>query len=409
MDNHFLKRREKLAEKLPENCAALLFSGEELPLGVDMMYPFSGDKSFYYLTGIDTPNAALLISRHDTKLMLPPFDPKREIYEGPQPTPEDICRRGGFLPEEWAAYSSVEDAAAAAIAQKPDCLYLDIQRKPVPCYSAPSCRARAVAEKAGIRVGNVYGMIYALRSVKDEQEINSIRKAVEITGESLTYMVQNCHSGMREYEWQAAFEYNLRRQGCSTSFPSIVASGKNAVYLHYEKNNAIVQEGELFLFDVGAYYNHYSSDISRTYPVGGKFTARQREIYELVYDATRLVLEYMKPYRPYGDHVKALQDFFGKYIIPMHIVDTEPEKERFLYMLSRGCCHHLGLEAHDAYAANDDILLPGMVFTNEPGVYLRKEGIGVRIEEDLLITESGNELLSENIPSAPDDILNLLR
>lgn len=406
MDNIFSVRRQKLAKSLPQNAAALVFSGEEIPFGVDMTYPFSVDRSFYYLTGLDLPCAAVMISQKGSLLFLPPFDPKREIYEGPQMTIAQQCARAGVGEDACREYHSLERILAEL--PTPGKLLLDLKREIVPVLCPPARRAESLAAASGMSVDNVYPLIYALRSVKDAQEVERIRKAVDITGECLFYMVKTCRSGMREYEWQAAFEYKLRSLGCEVSFPSIVASGKNATYLHYVRNNDVVCDGELFLFDVGAYYDHYASDISRTYPVGGKFTARQRDLYALVYDATRLVLEYMKPHHLYREHVEALHNFFDRYLLPLHIVDTEIEKEAFLYMMRRGCCHHLGLDAHDAYADLDDELLPGMVFTNEPGVYLRHEGIGIRIEEDLLITEDGNELLSERIPSAPEDILQLL-
>ncbi|MBD5151490.1 MAG: M24 family metallopeptidase [Oscillibacter sp.] len=405
MEHIFSARRRRLAELLPDDSAALIFSGEEIPLGVDMVYPFSVDKNFYYLTGLDLPGAAVYLSERQQILLLPPFDPKREQYEGPQNGLVELCTHAGFLESDCRETGPIEQI----LRQLPgvSCLYLDLQRPRVPVLYPPSARAADIAQENGISVENIYRMIYSLRAIKGAEEITCIRRAVDITGKSLASMVKSCRSGMREYEWQAAFECGLRRQGCDTAFPSIVASGKNAVYLHYVRNDAIVQEGDLFLFDVGAYYDHYAADISRTYPVGGKFTRRQRELYDLVYDATRLVLEHMKPHCHYRDHVDALHNFFDHYLLPLHIVDTELEKEAFLHMMRRGCCHHLGLDAHDAYAELDDELLPGMVFTNEPGVYLKHEGIGIRIEEDLLITESSYELLSAEIPSAPEDVLNM--
>lgn len=400
MTNAYRARRERLAQRLPEGGAMLLFSGEELPMGVDMTYPFSVDRNFYYLTGLDLPCAAVYVSRAEQRLYLPPFDPKREQYEGPQPTCEALCAAAGFACCE--EFTGIEQIVAAL--PKTAALYLDLQRDCEPLVHTPAVRAKEAAMRRGMTAENGYSRIFGLRTVKDAAEIEAIRRAVEITGEALDTMVKTCRAGMREYEWQAAFEMELCRRGCGCSFPSIVASGKNAVYLHYVRNDAIVQNGELFLFDVGAYYQHYASDISRTYPVGGRFSPRQRELYEFIYDATRLVLEHMKPHHRYGEHVRELQAFFARYLQPLHIADTVEERDAVLRMLSRGCCHHLGLDAHDGYAALDDELLPGMVFTNEPGVYLGREGIGIRIEEDLLITEQGNELLSADIPASAADI-----
>ena len=406
MESIYRHRRQKLAQLLPDGAGALIFSGEEIPLGVDMTYPFSVDRNFYYLTGLDMPNAAVFVSAGGCKLFLPPFDPKREIYEGPQLSFGQLCAIAGFT--EGEALEDVPEAAMLEELPALRSLWLDILRPEVPCYRSPASRMAARAKNAGLEVQNVYKKIYSLRRVKDAGEIAKLRRAVDVVGESLDFMAQSCRAGMPENQWQAAFEYAMRQRGCEPSFPSIVAGGKNAVFLHYTKNNAPVNRGEMLLMDVGAYFDHYASDISRTFPVGG-FTQRQRDIYQLVYDVTRVNLEHMKPGKPYQDHVDAMCAYFAKYLKPLRIAITEIEQENFLKGLSRGVCHHMGLDAHDGYAAPDEILLPGMVFTNEPGVYLKEEGIGVRIEEDLLITETGNELLSKNIPSAAADVEHYLK
>ena len=406
MESIYRHRRQKLAQLLPDGAGALIFSGEEIPLGVDMTYPFSVDRNFYYLTGLDMPNAAVFVSERGCKLFLPPFDPKREIYEGPQLSFGQLCAIAGFT--EGEALEDVPEAAMLEELPALRSLWLDILRPEVPCYRSPASRMAARAKNAGLEVQNVYKKIYSLRRVKDAGEIAKLRRAVDVVGESLDFMAQSCSAGMPENQWQAAFEYAMRQRGCEPSFPSIVAGGKNAVFLHYTKNNAPVNRGEMLLMDVGAYFDHYASDISRTFPVGG-FTQRQRDIYQLVYDVTRVNLEHMKPGKPYQDHVDAMCAYFAKYLKPLRIAITEIEQENFLKGLSRGVCHHMGLDAHDGYAAPDEILLPGMVFTNEPGVYLKEEGIGVRIEEDLLITETGNELLSKNIPSAAADVEHYLK
>ena len=406
MESIYRHRRQKLAQLLPDDAGALIFSGEEIPLGVDMTYPFSVDRNFYYLTGLDMPNAAVFVSAGGCKLFLPPFDPKREIYEGPQLSFGQLCAIAGFT--EGEALEDVPEAAMLEELPVLRSLWLDILRPEVPCYRSPASRMAARAKNAGLEVQNVYKKIYSLRRVKDAGEIAKLRRAVDVVGESLDFMAQSCRAGMPENQWQAAFEYAMRQRGCEPSFPSIVAGGRNAVFLHYTKNNAPVNRGEMLLMDVGAYFDHYASDISRTFPVGG-FTQRQRDIYQLVYDVTRVNLEHMKPGKPYQDHVDAMCAYFAKYLKPLRIAITEIEQENFLKGLSRGVCHHMGLDAHDGYAAPDEILLPGMVFTNEPGVYLKEEGIGVRIEEDLLITETGNELLSKNIPSAAADVEHYLK
>lgn len=390
-------RRQRLRDTLCQGGAALLFSGEEIPLGMDMTYPFSVDRNFFYLTGLRLPGAAVLLSPDGEKLLLPTPDPRREIYEGPQMTPEEMAAAAGFAWADCAVGLDPLDVLPQA-----GTVYLDGKRPPTAGYHSPAARLAEQLREAGREVADVYPLVYALRRVKDAGEIEKLRRAVDVVDESLRYMAAHCRPGMTEGQYKATFEYAMAMRGSKPSFPSIVAAGKNSVYLHYEGERGVVRPGELLLLDVGAYVEHYASDISRTFPVGG-FTPRQKAIYNLVYDVTRLVLEHMQPYHRYQEHVDAMCAYFSKYLQKLHIADTEPEQERFLRSLSRGCCHHMGLDAHDGYAPPEELLLPGMVFTNEPGVYLPAEGIGVRIEEDLLITETGNELLSAAIPAAPQD------
>lgn len=397
MDSYFRERRRRLAESLEPGGTALIFSGEEIPLGVDMTYPFTVDRNFYYLTGLLLPGAAVLISGSSSRLFLPQPDPRKEIYEGPQQTPEAMADAAGFAYDECTVGADPTRALPAA-----GTIYLDLKRSPTVGFRSPAARLAQQLLEEGRAVSDVYPLVYALRRVKDAEEQNRLRRAVDVVNESLRYMAAHCHPGMTEGQYKATFEYAMAMRGSKPSFPSIVAAGKNSVYLHYEGEAATVRRGELLLMDVGAYVEHYASDISRTFPVGG-FTPRQREIYDLVYDVTRLVLEKMRPYHRYQEHVDAMCAYFSKYLRKLHIADTELEEERFLRSLSRGCCHHMGLDAHDGYALPEEVLVPGMVFTNEPGVYLPKEGIGVRIEEDLRITDTGNELLSAAIPAAAPD------
>lgn len=323
MEHAYFSRRQRLAQLLPGGSGALIFSGEEIPLGVDMTYPFSVDRNFYYLTGLDMPGAAVFVSSMGCKLFLPPFDPKREIYEGPQLSFRELCEIAQF--SEADAEEGVPEAELLNHLPGMTSLWLDIMRPQVPCYRSSAARMAERAKCAGLQVENVYKKVYSLRRVKDAGEIAKLRCAVDVVGESLNYMAQTCHAGMPENQWQAAFEYAMRMRGCEPSFPSIVAGGRNAVFLHYVKNNAPVNRGEMLLMDVGAYYDHYASDISRSFPVGG-FTKRQREIYELVYDVTRVNLEHMKPGNPYQAHVDAMCAYFSKYLKPLHIAETEIEQ-----------------------------------------------------------------------------------
>ena len=240
-----------------------------------------------------------------------------------------------------------------------------------------------------------------LREQKDAQEVESIRKALDITRQGLEFVMKNLKPGMMEYQVQADFEYACRRLGAKRqAFPTIAGSGINGCMMHYETNHCEVQDGSLILLDLGAKYGNYSSDITRTYPANGKFSPRQREIYELVLKANEAVAAAAKP----GITTKDLNDVacqvLGEGLIAMGMIqDISEVKKYYMHSVS----HPIGIDVHDISLAGD-VLAPGWVISNEPGLYIDEEAIGIRIEDDLLITEDGCEVLSKNIIKDPDEI-----
>ena len=240
-----------------------------------------------------------------------------------------------------------------------------------------------------------------LREQKDAEEIESIRKALDITRQGLEFVMKNLKPGMMEYQVQADFEYTCRRLGAKRqAFPTIAGSGINGCMMHYGTNHCEVQDGTLILLDLGAKYENYCSDITRTYPANGKFSPRQREIYELVLKANKAVAAAAKP----GITTKDLNDVackvLGEGLVAMGMIEDVSEVGKY-YM--HGVSHPIGIDVHDISLAGD-VLQPGWVISDEPGLYIDEEAIGIRIEDDLLITEDGCEVLSKDIIKEPDEI-----
>ena len=206
---------------------------------------------------------------------------------------------------------------------------------------------------------------------------------------------------MYEYQAESVFNYTITNNGADgNAFDTIAASGENAVILHHIENDSKVKKDNLILMDLGAQYNQYASDISRTLPVSGKFTERQKELYNIVLNTQKEVIKIMIPGTPFSKMNEIAKEFFAKELINLGLIQNEEEVAKYYY---HGVGHYMGLDTHDLGSREVD-LQPGMVITCEPGLYIAEENIGIRIEDDILITEKGNEVLSKAIIKEVDDI-----
>lgn len=361
-------RRERLAAQL-EPGEIVLIRGAP-PIDVEWAMPYRQTSNFFYLTGVETPGAALLLSRDERGAMrdilfLPARDERRERWEGPvlHATAE---RAKGLGFDEVAAASALERRIAAAL----------------PAGRAP------LTEDA------VRSKIHGLRLVKDAGEIEAIRRATRVTGDALVEAMRSAEPGMNERDLAALIEYVFRRGGASgPGFPMIVGSGPNSCILHYSRNDRVMQAGELVVCDVGAEIGRYTADVTRTFPVSGRFSAEQRRVYEAVLRAQEAGIAAVCPGATIGDvHAAAVRS-----------LAQDGLARHFIHQTS----HWLGLDVHDvgSYAVE---LVPGMVLTVEPGAYLADDAIGVRIEDDVVVTESGCEVLTAWIPRRPDEIERLM-
>ncbi len=231
-----------------------------------------------------------------------------------------------------------------------------------------------------------------LRQVKDDDEVRRLRRAVEITGEAIRETMREARPGMYEYELEGRLEYGFRRRGAERlGFPSIVGSGPNGTTLHYDENRRQTQPGELVVLDVGAEFGYYSADVTRTIPISGRFDSRQRRLYELVLGAQQAALDSVRP----GTSLAAL-DRIARDHMRRHSAKLCGESGCERYFI-HGLSHWLGMDVHDV-GAYSRRLEPGMVFTLEPGIYIPTESLGIRIEDDILVTAGGAEVLSSGIP-----------
>lgn len=366
------------------------------------------DKNFYYLTGCDEPGAVLLLipGKDDPRetLFLARRDPRQERWTGPRMAPgPEAARRLGMqqvlsLDELPAVLARRAPAAGKVYANLPPGPHRQEAGK---CCLEPWVRLRRWLPDA--RVVDAGPELAFLRMKKSEWEIERIRRAVEITMAGHRHALPAIGPGRFEYEVEAAIEFQFRSRGATRpAFPSIVGSGPNAVILHYAENNRRMSSGDLVLIDVGAEFEGYSADLTRTYPVSGRFTRRQKEIYNIVLAAQEAALKQVRPGVTFDPVHKAA----------LEAIDSRG-RDRQGRSLGRyfihGTGHHLGLEVHDPVSDRGRPLEPGMVITIEPGIYIPEENLGIRIEDDVLVTRDGCRILSRGLPRKAEEIERMMR
>ncbi|MET0322736.1 MAG: aminopeptidase P N-terminal domain-containing protein [Duganella sp.] len=435
-------RRARLLAQLPPGAVAVLGTAPEVPRNGDSDYPYRYDSYFYYLTGFTEPDSALALvaARGDAParslLFCREKNLDREIWEGLRHGPE--AARTAFGVDAAHAIDNLDDVLTALLADAP-ALYCALARSSA--LDAQIRRwmdgARAKA-RAGVRAPasavDLLPLLDEMRLLKDDSEQATLLRAATISADAHVRAMRQARAGMHEYEIEAELLYEFRRRGAQAqAYPPIVAAGANACVLHYGANNAPVRDGDLVLIDAGCELDGYASDITRTWPVNGRFTPPQRQLYELVLAAQGAALAALAPGRPYsGMHDAALQ-VLAQGMLDLGLLDKNTcgsaadviadQRHRQFYMHGTG--HWLGLDVHDVghyrdvHAADKPsrALQPGMVLTVEPGIYVRPApgvpepywNTGIRIEDDVLITATGHTILSAAAPKSAADIEELMQ
>ena len=403
----YQERREKLLATLPEYSITILMSGKAAYNIGDERHPFDVDRSFFYYTGLDNENLVLMFVKtarmNQTILFIEPFDPVQAKWVG-----------GKILADEAREISGIKDVRYVDSLKDTIAMYINhygMLNQFTLCgelskqeYDQPWPVADLFNEirkyNPDVQIRNIAANTTRMRLVKDADEIEKMRKAISVTNAGIKAMMQASRDYIWENELEAYFDFVLKSEQTEHAFHTICAGGKNATVLHYGKNNQQTKPGDLVLVDLGAAYKYYNADISRTFPVSGKFTDRQREIYEIVLRANKMVMEVVRPGMTTRDLNNKVIEFYQQELPKIGLLkDGKTVRDYYWH----GVSHHLGLETHDV-SLFDEPLQPGNVITDEPGLYLEDEGIGVRIEDDIMITEDGCICLSENIMKEVDEI-----
>ncbi|NCQ98549.1 MAG: M24 family metallopeptidase [Microcystis aeruginosa L211-101] len=430
----FQQRRQQVMEKIG-NGTAIFRSAPMVVMHNDVEYTYRQDSDFFYLTGFNEPEAVAVLAPHHPEhqfiLFVQPKDPEKETWTGYLHGVEGA--KEIFAADE--AYSIEElDEKLPQYLEKAERIYYHLGRDKTFNTNVLKHWQKLIATFPRRGTGptaleDTNFILHPLRLLKTEAELDNIRQATAISAQAHNRAREFTKVGHYEYQIQAEIEHTFRLEGgMGPAYPSIVASGANACILHYINNNRQVQENELLLIDAGCAYNYYNGDITRTFPVNGKFTPEQKIIYKIVLEAQLKAIEVVKAGNPYNlFHDTAVRTIVeGLVDLGLLVGDIDEiikeEKYKPFYMHRTG--HWLGLDVHDAggYKVNEETwqtLQPGHVLTVEPGIYIAPDikpaegqpevpekwrGIGIRIEDDVLVTATGNEVLTATVPKKVEDI-----
>ncbi len=260
---------------------------------------------------------------------------------------------------------------------------------------------RLISSYPHLKFKRLSGDIFRLRMIKGPEELETMKEAINITRRGFLYALQALKPGMLEFEFEAELLYEFMRNGEKIpAFSAIVAGGNRATCLHYVENDKPLEEGTLLLLDFGARKDYYNADITRTFPVNGRYTERQRELVDMVIGVQEEAIRLLKPGKRHSEWNREVKEYYTGILMEKGIIENEEDIEKYYY---HNIGHHLGLDTHDENVISDE-LKAGMVLTVEPGFYSEEEGIGIRIEDDVLLGDTENTVLSASIPKYPDEI-----
>jgi len=405
----FSKNRRKFMDGMDAGSLAVFHAATPVVESGDQFYPYHQSPNFFYLTGIEQSRCILMLHPESLKgeteiLFIPKPDPRKAVWNGRMLDKEEAAGISGV---EQVQY--VEDFGGKfVVEQEPlEFLYTDYDDEG---FRYPTSRNDEFLNKVtmrlpGLRTKKANPLMAELRRVKTPEEIQVIRKAIEITGEALQAMWNETKPNLWEYELEAVLAYHFIKNGArSHAFEPIIASGGNSTTLHYITNDKRLADGEVLLTDVGARFLHYCADITRTVPVSGGFTGRQRDVYRAVLDVQKQVIDAVKPGLQVNDLNRLAQDSLGEQLKRLELItDTRETGKYYMHRVS----HFLGLDTHDVGTYTGPVE-PGCILTVEPGIYIAEEELGVRIEDDVLVTENGCEVLSAAIPKEPSELEDLV-
>ena len=425
----YKNRRENLLELLPENSELLIPGAETQYRNSDSSFPFRQESNFYYLSGFCEPASLIAITKKDNKItsliFVPPKDKLKEIWDGYRAGPIGAVK--DFLFDKAYDNTQIDEMLPDILFGSDIVLYPigkknGFDQKVINWTSEASKKDR---HSKSLNISDASSIIGNARLIKDDHEISLIKKACSISADAHIEAMKSVKGGDSEQFIESMYIHEFSKRGARyPAYNPIVAGGENACVLHYVENNQQLNNDDLLLVDAGCEYEMYAADITRTFPVSGKFSDEQLAIYKVVLDAMNAAIDMVKP----GNHIMQPQEISEKVIteglVKLGLLDGDPEelhksgayKEFYMHKIG----HWLGLDVHDAgdYVEGEEYMKfkPGMITTIEPGIYISSsmdiddkwKGIGIRIEDDILVTIDGNENLTKKVPSDPEEIESLM-
>ncbi len=391
----------------------------------EVEFPYRPANDFLYLTGIDSEGAALLLSAREIvgigreALFLPPSRQGEGLWIARRPGPEEAAARSGIpaksvltrqrLDEILRRVIRSADGSRGPTTAAPPVLHMSLGRHSGPGQPLSDGYGFLVAQFGSsafhLDLRPAHSLIAPLRQVKSPAEMEFLRRAIAITGGAHRRAMRQARAGVFEYQLAAAIEHEFRDRGAAGwAFPSIVGSGPNSCVLHYDRYDRRLDDGDLVVMDIGAECGHYAADVTRTVPAGGKFRERQRRVYQIVFAAQEAAFRAIRPGLPHREVDRIARETVAAGLIGLGLIAERSEAGKYF---PHGTSHGLGMDVHDAMP--DPILRPGMVITVEPGIYIADEALGVRIEDDVVVTEDGCEVLSAGIPRSIEEIEEWMR
>jgi len=399
-----MPRRGKLLDSLGENEAIVLFGAS-----VGKLEKFKQENNFLYLTGLNIPDAIYFGFKSSKgnveQLFIQRGIPEREVWEGKK---MDVAAAAEISGIKAVKYLDEFEGILGSLCPMIQRIYANIGNME---FSRPLSyamfRLMPVRERfPQIRIQEVSEIITPLRKVKSDWEIQQLQKAIDVTGKGIMDIWETARVGMYEYELEAMLFYRIQSSGLKHwGFTPIIAAGVNAATLHYDKNECQIEAGQLVLMDVGADNMNYSADITRCFPISGSFNERQKQVYSAVLKTNKEIISMIAPGVKLLDLHQRSREIIGEELVALGLLEDAADVGKY-YM--HGLGHFLGMDTHDL-GGRDAVLEPGNVITVEPGIYIPEEKLGVRIEDDVLVTEEGYCVLSQNIPKEISEIEEILR
>lgn len=418
----FIQNRKRFVDKMQKNSIAIFVSNDEFPSNGDALHGFVQNSDLFWLSGIEQEGTMVVLfpdnpdPKYREVLVLVRPQELKEIWDGKRLRAHEATTISGMTTIVW---EDVLDGMLQQWIHLADAIYLDSNENDRKNNLVRSAEYRFIDEMKSRYPLHTYlraaKILKELRGIKTKEEVVVIQKAIDITEVAFRRLLQFIKPGVHEYEIEAEIYHSfLSQRATGTAYHSIIASGDNARTLHYINNNNECKDGELILMDFGAAYGGYNADLTRTVPVNGKFTKRQKEVYNAclhLHDYAKSILKPGISILKYTDKVgeEATKQFLKIGLLSKtDIKNEDPTNPAYRKYLYHGISHHLGIDVHDLGTRTAPIKA-GMVFTVEPGIYIKEEGMGVRIENNVWVTKTGNQDLFKNIPIKAEEIEALMR